>query len=299
VKQVLVISGKGGTGKTSLVAALAHLAAPLVLADCDVDAADLHLLACANETEGRSQPFTTGSLPKVNEELCTGCGACATLCRFEAMSMVDHDGGWLAQLDPFACEGCGVCVDHCPYGALSEEERTAGELLTVPSRFGTLVYGRLLPGLPNSGKLVTLVRTRAKAKAGELGAELVLVDGPPGIGCPVIASLSGVDLALAVTEPTPTALHDLRRLLELCRRFQVAAAVVLNKADLDPAQAGELERLLSAEDVPLLGRIDYSEAFTHALAQGRTIVETEPDGAAAKAVLKLQERLSALLAEQG
>jgi len=295
MKQVLVISGKGGTGKTSLTAALAHLLKPLVLADCDVDAADLHLLAGAEDAEPVSEPFDSGLLPALYEKMCNGCALCATFCRFDAIEMIDRPGAWLARIDELKCEGCGVCIDHCPHGALRERKRRAGSLEVLATRFGPLVQGRLYPGQPNSGKLVVAVRARAEQLAKEQGAELVLVDGPPGVGCPVIAALGGIDLALLIAEPSATSQHDLERALQLCERFKVPPAVVLNKADLHADSAQSITELCAAEEVELAGRIDYDEAFLHALADGRTIVEAAPKSPAARSLQALSERLGELL----
>lgn len=296
MRQVLVISGKGGTGKTSLTAALARLAAPLVLADCDVDAANLYLLAGGEAREEAAEPFGGGTLARVREQDCTGCGVCTALCRFSAIELAERNGAAVARVDPSVCEGCGVCIDNCPSGAIEEPERLVGELVRSRTGLGPLVWGRLSPGQPNSGKLVALVRARARALAEERGVELVLVDGPPGVGCPVIAAMGGIDAALLVAEPSLSSLHDLERVVELCARFDVRPLVVINKADLHPATAGEIERWCAAREIGVLGRIDYDDSFAHAAAAGVSVIEHAPDSAAARAIETLWQRLQAALA---
>jgi len=292
MKELVIISGKGGTGKTSLTAALAHLGAPLILADCDVDAANLHLLAGAISNHSRSEVFESGSFSVVDGMVCTGCGTCAGLCRFSAVETVLLPGGKeVARIDALACEGCGVCVDHCPAGAIEERPCQAGKLIRCDTRFGRMVYGKLDAGQPNSGKLVALVRTKARAAAEENGAQLVLVDGPPGVGCPVIASLSGVDLAVVVVEPTVSSLHDMERVLGLCSHFKVTPAVVINKADLNAGIAEQIESQCASQGIAVLGSIHYDNAFVHAMVAGKTITEDAPDSRAAKEISAIWQRL--------
>lgn len=295
MKQIVVISGKGGTGKTSLVAALAHLGAPLVLADCDVDATNLHLLCGVDDGNSQSEDFISGSYAQVAADSCTGCRACLERCRFDAITESSQpDGRFLPFIDPVTCEGCGVCVDNCPAEAIAEVPRLAGHLITGESRFGTLVYGRLDAGQPNSGKLVSLVRQRARETAEKQGCDLVLVDGSPGVGCPVIASLTGVDLALLVVEPTTSSQHDMQRVLDLCRHFNIPAAVVINKLGLNPDVAKQVAESCSADGIPVLGRIDYDEGFVRALVAGRTITEAAPDCNAAAQVCAIWSELQAV-----
>ncbi|MCD6118500.1 ATP-binding protein, partial [bacterium] len=296
MKQILVISGKGGTGKTSLTAALAHLGAPLVLADCDVDAADLHMLAGPINNNLEAEVFESGNFAVVDESSCTGCNICAELCRFGAVNIVQHPGGNLvARIDPLACEGCGVCVDHCPVDAIEEPPRQAGELVTCRTRFGMMIYGRLDAGQPNSGKLVALVRERAKTAAEEHGAKVILVDGPPGVGCPVIASLTGVDIAVIVVEPTVSSLHDMKRVLDLCNHFKIVPAVVINKADLNIEIAEQIEHQCASQGIAVLGSIGYDETFVHAMVAGKTITEEAPDCDTAKAIGAIWTHLLSIL----
>ena len=215
VEQISVISGKGGTGKTSIVAAFACIQQNLILADCDVDAADLHLLVAGTQGGSETEAFRSGYKAVVDPDHCVGCGKCLEVCRFHAVDIILSPGlEWndRAHIVELMCEGCGCCVDECPKGAVALRENISGDLSVSPSRFGTLVHARLNPGEGSSGKLVTRVRKKANEIAAREGAELILIDGSPGIGCPVIASVIGTDGALIVTEPTVSGLHDLIRI---------------------------------------------------------------------------------------
>jgi len=274
MRELVVISGKGGTGKTSLVASFAALSGEAVLADCDVDAADLHLLLAPEV--GERHAFTSGREAVIREADCTGCGACAELCRFDAVRTAE--GGFC--VDPTACEGCGVCVRFCPAGAIDFPERDCGEWFVSATRFGPMVHARLGGAAENSGKLVSIVRNRAREIAEEQGRAVVLVDGPPGVGCPVIASVTGASAVLVVTEPTLSGEHDLGRVLELTHHFGIPAAVCVNKWDINPRMAAQIEGTAARAGASVAGRIPYDRAFTDALVQGRTLVEHERDGAA-------------------
>jgi MinD superfamily P-loop ATPase len=276
VKELVVCSGKGGTGKTSVTASFAALAGEAVLADCDVDAANLHLVL-APRVE-RREDFVAGHVARVRADECAGCGDCVAACRFGAMGL-GADG--LGRVDPLACEGCGVCVHVCPLDAVEFPARHCGEWYVSGTRFGPMVHARLEPGAENSGKLVTLVRRAARQLGEERGAELLLVDGPPGIGCPVIAALSGADGVLVVTEATTSGLHDLRRMVELARHFGLPVWVGLNKDDLDAGQRRRIVDWCRREDVPLLGGIPYDPRVTAAQLAGLSVVEAGPSPAAA------------------
>ncbi|MFH1568703.1 MAG: ATP-binding protein [Gemmatimonadota bacterium] len=281
MKELVVVSGKGGTGKTSVVAALATQAGRLVLADCDVDAADLHLVLAPAVQQ--AHPFSGGKRARVLAETCTGCGTCEEVCRFDAVRRVaaGADGSQVAfAIDAVACEGCGVCVAFCPAGAIAFETVTNGEWYVSQTRCGPMVHACLGAGAENSGKLVTLVRQRARALAAEELIGLVLVDGPPGIGCPVIASLSGADAALIVAEPTAAGLHDFERIAALAAHFDVPAYLCANKWDLDPENAARLEGLAAERGLPCLGRVRYDHVFRRAQRQGRSVLEIGGDGAA-------------------
>ncbi len=266
-KELVILSGKGGTGKTTVAAALAHLAAQemrLVLADADVDAANLELVVGA-EVEARSD-FHGGKEAIVDPALCTACGRCAEVCRFGAIV-----AGEAYAVDDVLCEGCAVCLYQCPAEAIRMEDALDGYWLLSRSRYGPLVHGTLRAGRENSGKLVAMVKEKARGLAEEAGADLLLVDGPPGIGCAVIASLSGAGLALVVTEPTVAGFHDLERIVGVARHFRVPVVVCLNKADLSPQQAGSIERYCADEAIEVLARIPFDPAVTRAMVQGRPI----------------------------
>ncbi|MBN1321266.1 MAG: ATP-binding protein [Thermoleophilia bacterium] len=271
-KQLVVLSGKGGTGKTSVVAAFATLAAGKILADCDVDAADLHLVLDPELKE--REVFMSGKEARIVPERCSACGECMDHCRFDAIHLaVDSHGRSVYSVDPIACEGCGLCARVCTSGAVEMLDAERGEWFVSATRHGPLVHARLNIGGENSGKLVTLVRERAATLARETGAGLVLVDGPPGIGCPVIASVTGADLVLAVTEPTVSGAHDLERAAELVQGFGLTLAVCINKTDLNPDMAGRIREVCAARGLPVVGELSYDTAVVKAQVEGKSIVE--------------------------
>jgi MinD superfamily P-loop ATPase len=284
--ELVVISGKGGTGKTTVVGALASLANEKVLADCDVDAANLHLLLRPKIEE--KIPYEGSELAQIEKSECLGCGKCAEACRFGAI--VSEDGVY--RVDPLSCEGCKVCLQVCPAGAVSLRPRLSGWVYVSRTAYGPLVHGELLPGEENTGKLVTAVKMRARAIAKDMGAKWLFVDGAPGIGCPVIASLSGANAVLIVTEPSLSALHDLKRAAELARHFQAKISVVINKADLAPNLVEKIEKEASEEGLPIIGHIPYDEAVIKAQALGRPVVEYD-SGPAAQAIRSFWEKLAA------
>ncbi|MGQ9585203.1 MAG: nucleotide-binding protein [Anaerolineae bacterium] len=268
MRQLVILSGKGGTGKTTVTAALGHLASQelsLVLADADVDAANLELVLAPTRRE--EHVFKGGQLAIVDPDRCTACGVCAEVCRFEAVIAGDE----AYRVDPSACEGCASCFYQCPVEAIRMEEQEAGLWFRSDTRFGPLFHAHLFAGQENSGKLVTLVKQQARLLALDEGRDLLLVDGPPGIGCPVIASIAGADLALLVAEPTVSGAHDLERALGTARHFGVPALVCLNKADLNPAQARRIEAFCAAQNIPLVGRIPYDTVVTEAMVQGQPV----------------------------
>lgn len=276
MKELVVISGKGGTGKTSMVAAFASLARNHVLADCDVDAADLHLIL-APEVRTR-QEFRAGHEAYIDMSACTGCGWCLSRCRFDAIRCGQSEGRITYSVDPLACEGCGVCVDTCPPKAIRFPERVAGEWFVSDTRLGPMVHARLGIAAENSGKLVSLVRQQAKQLAEDQGKDLILIDGPPGIGCPVIASITGASLVLVVTEPTLSGRHDLERVIELARHFRIPVAICVNKWDLNSDMTEAIEaRALELEAKPV-GRIRYDRAMTSAQVAGKSVLEYSRNG---------------------
>ncbi len=287
MKELLVISGKGGTGKTSITAALADLAEDKVLLDLDVDAPDLHLLL--KPEIKRSQPFVSGHLAVVRPYDCTACGTCSELCAFDAIEQLE---GVPAVIDPSVCEGCKLCVELCPEGAIDFPSRHCGDWYLSDTRFGPLVHAQLLPGQENSGRLVSMLREQARDLARAQGRDLILADGTPGIGCPVISSLSGASLALVVTEPTPSGLHDLERVLQLCRHFKVPATVLINRADLNPALADEIEDFCRQLGVTCLGRLFFDPVFVEAVVAGKVVSEQEPRGETTLQIAALWRRLA-------
>ncbi len=280
--ELVVISGKGGTGKTSIVASFAALADGLVLADCDVDAADLHLVL---EPEvRRREDFSGGSRATVRDERCVACGKCAELCRFDAVRFDGPGNDGVAKtyrIDPIACEGCGVCAWFCPADAIEFAPAVNGEWYVSDTRCGPMVHARLGVAEENSGKLVSTVRGAARDIAAARGLKLVLIDGSPGIGCPVIASITGADMVLIVTEPTLSGLHDLERVADVTGHFGIPAQVCINKWDLNPEVAAEIERRAAERGLGVAGRVRYDRAVTDAQIRRQSVVEYQQDGCAA------------------
>jgi MinD superfamily P-loop ATPase len=285
-REIAVISGKGGTGKTTVVSALAQLCAHKVLADNDVDAADLHLLLSPRTYEAHE--FIGGRRYVIDPARCSGCGQCAELCHFSAIFPDGGAGGY--RIDELACEGCGLCVHVCPEKAIDAHSLVTGKWFVSATSHGPLVHARLGIAQENSGKLVTQVRRRAAELANEQGAQTILSDGPPGTGCPVIASVSGVDLVVIVTEPTVSGVHDMQRVLGLAAHFGVFCLVVINKADLNDFQASEIRRLAEQAGSRVIGEIPFDRNVNDALMQGKTVIE-HGRGPAREAVLALWQAL--------
>ena len=268
MKQVVILSGKGGTGKTTVVAALAHIAsqeAPIVLADTDVDAANLELVLSPTKVE--EHDFTVSKVAYINRDLFTACGRCAEVCRFDAIL---HEGDTY-QVDPIGCEGCASCFYQCPEQAIAMQDTTSGLWFRSDTRFGALFHAHLYAGQENSGKLVTMVKQQAHLWGTDHAAEYVIVDGPPGIGCPVIAACAGAQLALLVVEPTVSGIHDLERILATTQHFRVPAAVIINKYDINAAQADVIAEFCASHDIPLLGRLPFDTVVTEAMVQGQPV----------------------------
>lgn len=263
MKQLTILSGKGGTGKTTLVGAFSNVAEKKVLADCDVDAADLFLIL--EPTTIDRGDFFGGRKPVLDEEKCTACGICTELCRFEAID----DG----KIDLVECEGCGLCALGCPEEAIAMRDARSGEWFISETRNGPMVHARLGIGEDNSGKLVAQVRKLAQALAEKRGLELIIIDGPPGIGCPVISSLAGADMTLIVTEPTVAGIHDLQRLAELARGFKIPVLICINKYDINPAQAQKIEEYCRREDLSVVGKIPFDVAVVKAMVEKKTVME--------------------------
>jgi MinD superfamily P-loop ATPase len=267
MREIVIISGKGGTGKTSLAGAFAHLARNKIICDLDVDAPDLHLIL--HPTREREEEFYSGHEARIDGEKCNQCGLCAAMCQFGAIR--DGEGGF--SVDPLRCEGCKVCVAFCPAEAIDFPEKHCGQWYVSSTRFGPMVHAQLFPGEENSGKLVMLLKQQARELAKVNGAGLVLCDGAPGIGCPVISSLSGAHLALAVTEPTPSGRHDLERVADLCRHFQIAFAVIINKHDLNPQETARIEAYCRDRNFAVLARLPHDLIVTRAMVQGLVVTE--------------------------
>jgi len=263
MKEIVVLSGKGGTGKTSIVASLAALAQSKVLADCDVDAADLYLLLSPVVKEEKE--FWSGQVAVIDEEKCTECGLCQELCRFEAIRDFE--------VDPTSCEGCGFCYQVCPVDAIAMEDSMAGHWFISESKYGYLCHARLGIAQENSGKLVALVRQNARLIAEKQNLDYIITDGPPGIGCPVISSLSGASLALLVTEPTLSGIHDLERVIGVCRHFGVPVLVCVNKYDLNEENTYQIENYCANEGIEVAAKIPFDNIMTEAIVQGLPVVE--------------------------
>jgi MinD superfamily P-loop ATPase len=296
-QEVVVVSGKGGTGKTSIVASFAALMRSGVIVDCDVDAADLHLVLRPPAVRG--EEFSGGWVARTDHQMCLSCGKCAGYCRFDAISQ-DGAPGVAGQpsfrVDPVACEGCGVCVEVCPADAIELVEAVSGRWFIAETRFGSLVHARLGVAAENSGKLVALVRREARKVAEGDGTPLILSDGPPGIGCPVIASLSGADFALIVSEPSLSAAHDMERVAGVITRFGIPGGVLVNKCDISERLTNAIEEKAGALGLQVLGRVRYDPRTTDAQREGLALVEYCDDGAAAE-VAAAWARLSAAVLE--
>jgi MinD superfamily P-loop ATPase len=278
MKELVILSGKGGTGKTSLTAAFAGLAPSLMLCDADVDAADLHLIMSPDIRQ--THDFVGGNEAVINQDLCTACGTCKQLCRFEAV--IENETGFF--VDAIGCEGCGVCVDLCPENAIDFPQKTCGQWFVSHTRFGPMIHARLGIAEENSGRLVALVREEARRRAREQHIDVILTDGPPGIGCPVIASIGQANAVLIVAEPTVSGIHDMKRVAELAAHFKIPAMVCINKYDLNLDQTRSIETIAREKHMDLVGQIPFDPAFTLAMVQCETLVENNENSMASQAV---------------
>jgi MinD superfamily P-loop ATPase len=297
MKQLVILSGKGGTGKTSLAAAFAHLARegpcpkPLVLADADVDAPNLELVLEPRRLE--EHDFVGGSTAEIMGEACDACGVCVEICRFDAVR--EEDGSY--EIDPLACEGCGACFHECPAQAIRMQPQVAGHWYRSESPYGPLIHAALLPARENSGKLVTLVKQQARLLALDGGYPGLLVDGPPGIGCPVISAAAGADMALIVTEPTVAGIHDMGRILETTGHFRVPARVCINKADLYPAGVEQILDACQQRGIPVVGTVPFDETVTEAMVRGEPVTAFDREAPYSRAAIEIWQRLAADLFE--
>ena len=286
MKELVIISGKGGTGKTSITASFATLAQNKVMVDCDVDAADLHLIL-KPEIE-KTTEFYSGKTAEIQPELCVKCGRCIEVCRFDAISedfIIDH----------IKCEGCGTCFFQCPVGAIKFEKVKSGEWFESNTRFGKLIHAKLGIAEENSGKLVSEIRNHARLVAHRNKNDLIIVDGSPGIGCPVIASISGAHLVVIVTEPTLSGIHDAKRVLKLTQHFKIPACLCINKFDLNLELSGQMEEFCKEKGVELVGKVPYDKVFTQAMIKEQSIVEYQPEGQVSVKIKEMWNKISSKL----
>jgi MinD superfamily P-loop ATPase len=282
MREVVILSGKGGTGKTTLVGSLAVLAERKVLADCDVDAADLHLLL--NPAEKQKSEFWSGKVAYIDQEICTQCGQCQEICRFDAIKDF--------RIDPVSCEGCGFCSHICPDKAITMNDKLSGHWFISDTSYGPLVHARLGIAQENSGKLVAVVRQQAKTIAEDEGKDLILSDGPPGIGCPVISSLSGASLALLVAEPTLSGMHDLDRIIDVCSHFGVQTLVCINKYDLNLENTRQIENHCLSCGIEIAGKMPFDNAVIESIVRGVPVVK-HSDGPVSREITRMWRTLSA------
>jgi MinD superfamily P-loop ATPase len=267
MKEIVIISGKGGTGKTVITASIAVLAKNKVMADCDVDASNLYLLL--HPVIKEKNEFYAGLIPSIDLKKCTNCGRCQEVCRFDAIKIIKAQ----TAIDLVSCEGCGLCALVCPVQAIQMKENHCGQWYISETKYGPLVYARLGIAEENSGKLVTLVRQNAQAIAKKNNLELIIVDGPPGIGCPLIATLSGAHLAVVVTEPTLTGIHDLERVVKVAQHFGIKTAVIINKYDINLENSSKIEDWCRKDNIPIIGKIHFNNIIAEALVKGVPVVE--------------------------
>lgn len=282
--EVVVLSGKGGTGKTSITSSFAALSYNAVFADCDVDAADLHLILEPEVKE--KHEFYSGYEAEIIEEKCISCGKCSEVCRFDAIS-IENNTFSVNSL----CEGCGVCVNFCPSNAISFDKSLTGEWYLSDTRLGQLVHAKLRTAAENSGKLVTKVKNEARLYAEKESLSLIIVDGPPGTSCPVIASITGSDIVVLVTEPSLSGIHDMERVHKLATHFKIPTAICINKWDINPENSELIEKYAFDNNCIFLGKISYSPIFTKAQIESRSVVEID-DGKASIEIVRIWAALS-------
>jgi len=289
MKQFVILSGKGGTGKTSIAASFAHLAhsdsVRAVLADADVDAANLELVLSPHVLE--QHEFMGGNVAWIDPEKCEGCGLCEQVCRFDAIAL--KEGNY--QVDPIACDGCAACVHQCPTNAIKMEPQLAGHWFRSDSRYGPLFHAALRPAQENSGKLVTLVKQQARLLAMDEQYPLIIVDGPPGIGCPVISAVSGANMALVIAEPTVSGVHDMERALEMTRHFHVPAVVCINKADIFLDGAAQIEEYCQKQNIEVVGRIPFDSTVTEAMVRGEPVTAFRPKSPASISIKQIWQNI--------
>jgi MinD superfamily P-loop ATPase len=286
MKQLTILSGKGGTGKTTITASLAVLAKNAVLADCDVDAPDLHMLLHPEVI--KTQEFKGSKVAVVDKTKCVNCGVCREKCRFDAITEE-------IKVDPIACEGCGICAAICPEDAITLAERVSGYAYISKTNYGFMAHALLSPGEANSGKLVTLVRQNARILSEKENSDLIIIDGPPGIGCPVIASVTGIDAGLVVTEPTMSGIHDLKRALRLLEHFNVTPFVCVNMYDINRDNTEKIIHFCKENSIEIAGRIPFNPKVTEAMVNGKTITDYSPESDVAKEIEVIWKKLCSAL----
>jgi MinD superfamily P-loop ATPase len=289
MRQLVILSGKGGTGKTSITASFAHLAhadsVRAVLADADVDAANLELVLSPHILE--EHDFIGGKAAWIDPQKCEDCGLCEQVCRFDAIAICQDK----YQVDPIACDGCAACVHQCPTNAIKMEPQLAGHWFRSESHFGPLFHAVLRPAQENSGKLVTLVKQQARLLAMDEKYPLILVDGPPGIGCPVISAVSGAEMALIVTEPTVAGVHDMERALQMTRHFNIKSAVCINKSDIFEEGTVQINAYCLDQNIAVLGQIPFDSSVTEAMVNGEPVTAYQPESPASRAIIGLWQNL--------
>ena len=286
MKELTILSGKGGTGKTTITSALASVANNAVFCDNDVDAADLHLILKPEILE--EYTFLGGWQAKIDEEKCSSCGICKKYCRFDAIHFKEEGGLYI---NPYQCEGCRLCEKVCPQDAITTKQNDNNYWYVSDTRFGKLVHANMGPGEENSGKLVTQVRKKAKEIAEEINADYVINDGPPGIGCAAISSITGVDAVLMVIEPTKSGFHDVKRLIYLVEEFNITAYAVINKYDINYEVCNQIEEFLKMKNISILAKIPFDKSFVEAIVLEKSIVEFDPKSKISDTIKTIWERI--------
>lgn len=302
MKQLVILSGKGGTGKTSVSASFAHLTCNgskqkrALFVDADVDASNLELLLSPRQLE--EHEFIGGSVAVIDDELCESNGICADVCRFDAIHPIQRESKPIYQIDPIACEGCASCAYQCPTQAIHMQPQIAGVWYRSETPFGPLFHARLQPGQENSGKLVAIVREQSRLLALDENYQVVIIDGPPGIGCPVISAVTGADLALIVTEPTIAGVHDLNRIFQTTEHFQIRSFVCINKADIYPPGTRDIEAYCQAHDTEMVGKIPFDPLVTRAMINAEPVSAYKPLAPVSRALAEIWERIVSELSEE-